>query len=78
MDEYYRLRRITNEKYNIFDKKYVRILNIFQAAFYISEGVELWDCYPGKDRKTGEPIAIFVFKREETKEVFDRWCSQRE
>ena len=78
MDEYYRLRRITGEKYNIFDKQFVNILNISQAAFYLSHDVELWDVYPSRDRFTNKPTAVFVFKREDTRSAYDLWCKQKE
>lgn len=77
MDEYYRYRRVTGEKYNIFDKQYIRILNMAQGAFYMSEGVELWDCYPSNN-KNEKPVVVFVFKREETKEAYDKWCNQHQ
>lgn len=78
MDEYYRYRRITGEKYNIFDKQFLNIMNIQQAAFYMNEGAELWDVYPSRDKFTGKPTAVFVFKRDETKEVYDKWCKLKD
>lgn len=72
-----RKRRITGEVYNAFDKRFINILNIHQGAFFMSEGVELWDCYPSVDRKTGKPCVVFVFVREDTKEAFDKWCNMR-
>ena len=77
MDEFYRYRRITGEKYNIFDKNYISIMNIHQAAFYMDNGVELWDVYTGRDRFTDNPTAIFVFRREDTKGAYDLWCKQK-
>lgn len=76
MEEIWKNRRITGEMYNALDKKYINILNISQGAFYMSEGVELWDCYPSVDRKTGKPCVVFVFIKEDTKDAFDKWCKK--
>lgn len=76
-DEFYRNRRITGEKYNIFSKEYITILNIHQGAFYLEKGVELWDCYPTRDRFSGKPVVAFVFKREDTKDAYDEWCRNK-
>lgn len=77
MDEFYRKRRITGEKYNIFDKSYITIMNIRQASFYMEYGVELWDVYPSRDRKTDQPVAAFVFRREDTKDAYEVWCERK-
>lgn len=54
-------------------KKVIRILNAQQAAAYIKHGVELLDLWLSKD-KDGKPILVFIFDREESKEVYDMWC----
>lgn len=77
-DEYYKIRRITGEKYDIFDKTFIHIRNIRQGSFYMMEGVELWDAYPDLDKFNGNPTVVFVFKREDTKEAYDKWCKQKE
>ena len=67
-------------KSNFTGKKYdpgksVRILNMQQVAAYMDYGVELIDLYPSKDNKTGKPILVFIFDREESKEAYDLWCN---
>ena len=56
-------------------KKAVRILNMHQAAAYMNCGVNLIDLWPSKDIKTGKPILVFIFDREESKEAYDLWCN---
>lgn len=41
---------------------------------FISNGAELLDIYTSRDRKTNEPILVFVFDRESTKDLFAAWC----
>ena len=54
-------------------KKVIRILNAQQAAAYIKHGIELLDLWLSKD-KDGKPILVFIFDREESKDVYDMWC----
>lgn len=54
-------------------KKVIRILNAQQAAAYIKHGIELLDLWLSKD-KDGKPILVFIFDKEESKEVYDLWC----
>lgn len=55
-------------------KDVVRILNIYQATYYISRGVSLVDLYSSADYKTGEPRLVFLFNRWESKDAYDAWC----
>ena len=55
----------------------VRILNMQQVAAYMDYGVPLIDLYSSKDIKTGKPILVFIFDREESKEAYDLWCDHR-
>lgn len=52
----------------------LRILDPKQAALYWNYGIEPLDIYPSRDFKTNKSLIVFVFKRNETKEVFDLWC----
>ena len=54
--------------------KAVRILNMQQVAAYMDYGVSLIDLYSSRDIKTGKPILVFIFDREESKEAYDLWC----
>lgn len=49
--------------------EYVRIRNQFQAKAYLSDGVKPVDVY--YDEKIDK--IIFVFKKEDTKEVWEKW-----
>ena len=44
---------------------------------YISHKVELIDIYTSRDKKTNEPILIFVFDRESSQEAYDLWCDHK-
>lgn len=68
---------ITGKKYDVFDDT-IRILNPNQAAFYVSEGVPILDVWLSEDKKTDKPILVYLFKKADTKEVFDLWCRQKE
>lgn len=66
---------------NINGKSYyaheaVRILDPYQAALYWCNGVNLIDIYPSRDYKTNKALIVFVFKKKETKDVFDLWCKK--
>ena len=71
------MNEITSEYRN---KKYqttgsIRVLNQKQAAFYWSNGVEPLDIYLSKSFETGEPRIVYVFSREDTKELYERWLA---
>ena len=57
-----------------YAKDAIRILDPKQAALYWNNHVEPLDIYPSRDYKTNKALIVFVFKRDETKEVFDLWC----
>lgn len=52
----------------------IRILDPNQAALYWANGIEPLDIYSSRDYKTGKALIVYVFKRSETKIVFDLWC----
>lgn len=58
--------KITGKTYN--PNKMVRIVNIFQSQKYIDHGAEVYDIYISKN------MVVFVFSREDTKELYDLWC----
>lgn len=55
----------------------ISILNAKQAAFYWNKGLQPIDIYPSHDINTGDPVMVFVFKKTETKELFDAWCKRK-
>ena len=73
---YYETSEVTGKTYDIFS--IIRIVNPRQAAFYCSKGLEIQNIEVSEDRKTKEPILVFFFIKEETKEPFDEWCKRRE
>lgn len=48
--------------------KTIEIVNVKQASMYIKNGVKPIDLYYGRDR------LVFLFNKEETREVYDKWC----
>ena len=52
----------------------IRILDPMQAALYWANGVEPLDIYSSRDYKTNKALIVYVFKKSETKEVFDKRC----
>ncbi len=72
----YETSKITGRTYELFSQ--VRILNIKQSIFYLRNGVVLNDIEISEDRKTHEPVMVFLFNREDTRDAYDRWCKQRE
>lgn len=59
---------------NYYVNEAIRILDPVQAALYWANGIEPLDIYPSRDYKTNKALIVYVFKREETKDVFDKWC----
>lgn len=64
------------------NKKYqttgtVRLLNQKQAAFYWANGVEPLDIYLSRNFETGEPRIVYIFSREDTKPLYDKWLAEK-
>ena len=64
------------------NKKYqttgtVRLLNPKQAAFYWANGVEPLDIYISRNFVTEEPCIVYIFSREDTKDVYEKWLQQK-
>lgn len=78
MQEFIKRSALSGEKYDVFDQDVVRILNIYQAAYYVDAGIPILDVQLSNDRITGKPILVFLFRRSLTKPVFDTWCKQKE
>jgi len=71
MDEFYRLSTVTGKKYNVFDT--VKILNIQQACSYMDNDVFPVDIKVSA-QKDGKKCLVFYFDREESHDVYDKWC----
>lgn len=52
----------------------IRILDPNQAALYWANGIIPLDIYSSRDYKTNKALIVYVFRRCETKKVFDLWC----
>ena len=75
-EPYYVTSLVTNKRYDVFSV--IRILNTKQVAYYMNLGVPLQDIEISQDRKTGEPIMVFYFNKEDTKYAFSEWCKRKE
>ncbi len=76
--EFIKRSALSGEKYDVFDKDVIHILNIYQAAYYVENGCPILDVQLSYNRKTGKPMLVFLFRRSVTKSVFDSWCNQKE
>ena len=63
---------VTGKTYNPRDV--VRILNMQQACKYIKAKCYPLDIYPSIDFKTGQDVLVWLFNREETKDLYRAWC----
>ncbi len=75
-EKYYKTSKITGRKYDIFES--IKILNISQAIFYLQNQIKLQDLFVSNDKKTDKPVLVFVFNREDTKDVFNEWCTRNQ
>lgn len=71
-EEFLRRSKISGKKYDVFSC--VRILNPLQAAAYIDNNAELLDVYISRD-SNNKRVMVFLFNREATTELYERWCS---
>lgn len=62
---------LTGKEYFISDA--IRLINIRQIATYIALGLMPWDVYTSVDFKTNDPVLVFIYGREQTKEAYKRW-----
>lgn len=60
---------------NYYPKDIVRLVNIRQICTYLSLGKVPVDIYPSVDFKTNNPMLVFLFDREQTKDAYERWCN---
>lgn len=52
----------------------IHILDPMQAALYWANGVEPLDIFSTRNRSNNKAMICYVFRRSETKELFDLWC----
>lgn len=53
----------------------VRIVNPKQYLYYISNGVYPIDIYSSYDEKNDRKIIVMIFEKENTKELYQKWCN---
>ena len=53
----------------------VRIVNPRQCMLYIKNKVYPIDIYTSLDDKTDRDVVVMIFLKEDTKEVFQKWCN---
>jgi hypothetical protein len=53
----------------------VRIVNQKQQLFYLSNKVYPIDIYTSYDGKNDRKIIVMIFKKDETKELYQKWCN---
>lgn len=56
-------------------REVVRIVNMKQCLLYIKFGVYPIDIYTSIDEKTNQAILAMVFLKEDTTEVYKKWCN---
>lgn len=55
-------------------KEIVRIVNPKQQLLYIKNDIYPVDIYASIDNKTGNNIIVMIFLKEDTVEVYKKWC----
>ena len=70
--EFYRISTVTGRSYDVF--KTIKILNLKQATLYMANNIYPVDIKISINNKTKEKCLVFYFDREESKEVYDKWC----
>ena len=73
-DEFYRLSTVTGKKYNVFDC--VKILNLKQCMFYMENDIFPDDIKIIRNEK-GEKCFLFYYNKDATRDVYNKWLSQK-
>lgn len=56
-------------------KDVCRILNPKQQMLYIKNGIYPIDIYTSIDSKTENDVIVMIFSKNETTEVYKKWCN---
>lgn len=64
---------VTQREYDLFSC--VKIINIQQACAYMDNGVLPVDIKTSIDNKTNRRCVVFYFDKNESKDVYDKWCN---
>ena len=57
------------------EKEVIRIYNRDQQTFYIDYGIYPIDMYTSYAPKNNRKIIVMIFNRNDTKEVYQKWCN---
>lgn len=57
------------------EKEAIRIYNRDQQTFYIDSSVYPIDMYTSYAPKNNRKIIVMIFNRNDTKEVYQKWCN---
>ncbi|MBQ4523324.1 MAG: hypothetical protein IJA10_10295 [Lachnospiraceae bacterium] len=60
---------------NYLQNEVVRICNVKQQIFYISNNVYPIDIYTSYDDKNDRKIIVMIFEKENTKELYQKWLN---
>lgn len=72
MEKFVKRSNLTGQYYDLY--KCVRIVNIQQVSAYLDNDADLLDVYVG--RNNGKRILVFLFDRDSTKDLYDKWCKR--
>lgn len=61
-----------------FPQKTVRIVNLAQNMQYLTWGCRPVDIYVSNDYKTGKPILVFLYDKQDSYKYYQKWCTQKE
>ena len=56
-------------------REVVRIVNPKQYLLYIKNGIYPIDIYTSVDDKSSNSILVMIFLKEDTTEVYQKWCN---
>lgn len=66
---------VTGKTYD--PSKVARLINPLQVAKYMAKKCLPLDIYPSIDYKTGQDILVFIYDREESRELYSLWCDHK-
>ena len=55
-------------------KEVCRVVDQKQKTLYVKHGAYPIDMYSSVDFNTGKDITVYVFLRDDTRELYDLWC----
>lgn len=74
--KHYTVSKLTDKEY-CFDEC-VRIINMKQALFYITNGVPILDIYPSLNYQSQKQVLVFIVDRQESKPIYNQWIQLKD